>query len=94
MVRDFVRGQRRQRRRVTGAQVLDFLVAEKLLHIHRDANNVPVKKACETAHRNMRRVLESHGHERGKRKGNVGMTATLKIKRNKYLRFFFRNRAH
>jgi hypothetical protein len=70
LVQAFVRDKRNQRERVTGRQVLDFLLEKDILHIPVDASGSYVKKDFDSAYRNVRRFLETFGYQRGRRTGN------------------------
>jgi transposase len=92
-VRDFVRGERKMRRRVTARQVLDYFMRERLLFIPSDEHGVFMKTPFETALRQVRRWVERRGYQRGKRTGNLVPKESVLIHRNKYLRALFENRA-
>lgn len=71
-VRDYVRSRRQKRERVTGRQVLDYLVEKKYVDIATNSEGVYEKKAFETAYRNTRRWLQEFGgYKRGRRKNIV-----------------------
>jgi hypothetical protein len=83
------------RQRVTGHQVLDYLIEQKHLFVPVDAmgryQTVPFKAAF----RNVQRWLkEFGGYEQGKkRKGNLVPSEANVAKKHHYLRTFFSNRA-
>ena len=59
-IRDFVRGKRAKRERVTARQVLDFLAGEGLIAVEKNAEGVMDPKAFATAYRNVRRWLQKN----------------------------------
>lgn len=58
-VREFARGKRAKRERVTARQVLDFLVGEGLISVETNEEGVMVPKAFATAYRSVRRWLQN-----------------------------------
>jgi transposase len=93
MIREFVRGKRINRERVTAKEVLGKLVDEGILHIPHNEDGTFEEKAFESAYRNVRSWLQSCGYQRGKRTGNIIPNPELTVKRNDYLRQFFDNRS-
>jgi transposase len=93
LVRNFVRDYRKRMKRVTGRQVLDFMLEKELLSIDIEPDTgTYTKKGFATGYRNVRRWLERNGYQRGRRKGNVVPRADVAIKRDVYLKAFFANR--
>jgi transposase len=91
-VRNFVRGYRLQRKRVTGRQVLDFLVEKGFLVIQHEHTGGYEKESFRTAYRNVRLWMSYNGYKRGKRKGSIRFKDALIVERDLYLRAFFDNR--
>ena len=69
-VRDFVRQQRKQRKRVTAKQVLEMLLDDGVLVVPKDGNGHYMKTEYASAYRNTRVWLSRNGYQRGRRKGN------------------------
>jgi hypothetical protein len=93
-VQDFIRGCQMNRQRVTGRQVLDFLVEQKHHHIPVNHLGRYEKLPFTTAYRVVWKWLhEFGGYERGKRKGNLVPSPQNVTKKHHYLRTFFANRA-
>jgi transposase len=93
LVREFVRNRRAEIKRVTGRQVLDFLVEKGVVALERDHLGAYEKKAFEAAYRTTRRWLQANDYKRGRRKGNLVLRADIAVKRDVYLQAFFTNRA-
>jgi transposase len=91
LVREFVRKRRMNRQRVTGRQVLDFLVEQRVLHVPTDPDGKYQKKALAAAYRSVNRWLEYMAYRRGPRK-NMVPDETLALKRHQYLVEFMNNR--
>ena len=92
-VRTFVREQRKSRKRVTGRQVTDFLICEKLLFVPVDAEGIFEKRPFDSAYRTVRNWLQRHSYCRGKRTGNMVMKESVLLHKHRYLTTFFANRA-
>jgi len=81
-----------ERKRVTGRQVLDYLVKNKYIAVATNSDGVYEKKSFESAYRNTRRWLQEFGgYKRGRRK-NIVTSPEQTAKVHKYLRLFFDNR--
>lgn len=93
LIREFVRECRKELKRVTAKQVLDFLVEKEMVDIDRDETGIFAKKSHDTALRTTRRWLERNGYRRGRRKGNIRPKPEIAIKRDLYLQAFFANRS-
>ena len=91
-VRDFVRGRRTKRERVTARQVLDWFVEQGYLAVPKDSKGKYEKKPFENAYRATRRWIEAHGYERGKRTGNLVPSEKNLLMKQHYLQRFFDNR--
>jgi hypothetical protein len=92
-IRCFVQEERRERRQVTGRQVLDHLLELEYIHVPKDDTGLYKKTKLETAYRSCRRWLERHGYNRGRRKGNIVMKEHVALLRDQYLTKFFANEA-
>ena len=92
-VREFVRVERRNKKRVTARQLVDFFVANGVLYIPHDGNGIYTKTGFQTAYRATRRWLFRLGYKGGRRQNQIGYKPHVLIKRNSYLRQFFLNRA-
>ena len=92
-VREFVRECRRDRRRVTARQVLDFLYDKRYITIKKDDNDMYEKKSLATAYRNVRQYLQKQNYRRGRRTGNLGLKPNQILLRDQYLKAFMDNRA-
>lgn len=93
LVREFVRKERAERRRVTAVQVLEFLVDQGIVHIRRcRSGEGHDKKDYHAAHRSVQRWLVANDYRRGKRTGNVVMKEHIAAHRDRYLQAFFENR--
>jgi hypothetical protein len=80
--------------RVTGCQVLDFVVEQKHLFIPRDPLGRYQTAPFKAVYRSVQRWLsEFGGYEHGKRKGNLVPSPQNVAKKHHYLRTFFANRA-
>jgi hypothetical protein len=64
-VREFVRDRRSRRERVTGKQVLEFMVEKEIIIIPRDRMGFFERKAYATAVRAVNLWLEKNGYQRG-----------------------------
>ena len=93
LVREFVRRERAERRRVTAVQVMEYLVDEKILFIRPSPHGGYDKADYKAAHRATQRWLVSNDYRRGKRSGNVVLKEHIKLHRDRYLQAFFANRA-
>jgi transposase len=91
-VREFVRDRRSRRERVTGRQVLDFMVEKKIIVIPKDRMGFFEKKAFATAVRAVNVWLKKNGYHRGKRMGNIRLKESVAVAREKYLLSFVANR--
>jgi transposase len=91
-VREFVRDKRSRREHVTGRQVLDFLIAEEIVHVPKDDFGFYEKKALATAKRATNRWLKKNGYRRGKRSDNIRLKEHVAVKREQYLLEFIGNR--
>jgi len=81
------------RARVTGRQILEFCLEQKIIILPQATNNEEVdRKNFESAYRAVRRWIVRHGYKRGKRTGNVVMKDGVVEKRDQFLLCFFRNR--
>lgn len=86
-VRDFVRGRRLKKQRVTCRQVLDFLVHEGHIVIARDESGIYEKKKFSGAYRLVRKWVKNFaGYNQGKRTGNLVPTPQNIMKKHYYLR--------
>jgi hypothetical protein len=92
-VREFVRMQRKLRKRITGRQVLDFLVSENHLEVQKTDDGQYEKRSLSTAHRQVSRWLQRRYYQRGKRTGTLVQEKSVITLRNHYLQRFFENRA-
>eukprot|EP00977_Amphora_coffeiformis_P004592 scaffold992_cov175-Amphora_coffeaeformis.AAC.1 len=94
LICEFVRDQRRMRRRVTARQVLDLLLKKEIIRVPRkDNTNAYEKTAFATAYRNVRRWLSRHDYRRGKRSGNIRLKEHVAFQRDLYLKTFFNNKS-
>jgi hypothetical protein len=92
-VREFVRGERKLQKLVTGREVLDFFIKEGILCIPMDPKmGVFVKKDFQTASRNVRRYLQDYGYRRGRR-NNIAPNQSMIAKRHEYVQALFTNEA-
>ena len=91
-VQKYIREQRKKKERVTGRQVLDYLVQERFLVIPVDEFGIFEKKPFQSAYRNVRRFLEKLGYRRGRRTGNLVEKESVVLHRQNYLKSFFENR--
>ena len=73
MVREFVRGKRSKRERVTARQVLDLFVENKMVEVPTDVEGRMEKVAFQSAYRSTRRWLEANRYRRVKWTGNLVM---------------------
>ena len=90
-VRNFVREERLQKRRVTGRQIMDFFIKRGVLIVPRDKQGKYVQNDFNAAYRATRRWLHYQGYKRGRRK-NITFKTEILVKRNRYLRTLFNNR--
>jgi transposase len=92
-IREFVRTERKNRKRVTARQILDFLARKGILRIPVDQRTgVYEKTEFRAALRNVQRFVQSQGYRRGRR-NNIAPDPSLIIKRHEYLQAFFDNEA-
>lgn len=93
-VREYVREQRMERKRVTARQVVDFLIEKQYLAIPMDDTGVYMeKKALSAALRATQRWLFDYGgYKRGPRTGNLVPSEEHTAMKHHYLRVFFENR--
>jgi transposase len=92
-IREFVRTERKNRKRVTARQVLDFLAREDILHIPVDQRTgLYEKNELRVALRNVLRFLKGQGYRRG-RQNNIAPDPSLIVKRHEYLYRLFENEA-
>ena len=70
LVREYVRNERRQRKRVTAKQVCDHLLEKKLLAVPME-DGIYDRAKYNTAYRCTRRWLGTQGYQRGRRRGNI-----------------------
>ena len=87
LVRNFVCGERKEYRRVTGRQVYDFLKEKKILVVPDN------DKAHESAMRSTRRFLQRNGYHHGKRTGNMSIKRNIIVSRDTYLLKLFANKS-
>lgn len=92
-VREFVREERSNIRRVTPRQVLDFLVEKQFLHISTNPKTgVYARNDFWIAYRCVRRYLEDRGYRLGRR-NNIAPDPNLTCKRHIYVEAISTNRA-
>lgn len=91
-VREFVRAKRSKRERVTGRQVLDFLLAKGEIEIPSDEEGNTLPKDFNAAYRSVHRWLQRNGYNRGRRTGNLVMKESVILHKHRYLRRFWENR--
>jgi transposase len=92
LVRDFVRGMRSKRERVTGEEVTHHLIAESLLDVEKEDEETFDRKALDSARRAVRRFLIQHGYKRGKKKGAIVASPKNEFERDFYLSTLLQNR--
>lgn len=91
-VREFVRGKRAKRERVTARQVLDFLAVADLIVVETNEEGVMDPKAFQAAIRSVQRWLQKNSYNRGRRTGNLVMKESVILHKHRYLRRFWANR--
>mgnify|MGYP005854614081 CR=1 FL=1 len=91
-VREYVRSERAERRRVTARQVLEFMLESKDITVELDEDGKYEKRALATAYRRCRGYLQQLGYKRGKRSGNIVVKQHIAVKRDLFLKAFFENR--
>jgi hypothetical protein len=83
----FIRDKRKKQEKVTIRQVMEYAIAENMMHV--DCQN---KVACKKRLRKVLRLLQAFGYQRHKRTGYIVPTLANLMEREEYLRLFFLNR--
>lgn len=93
LVRDFVREERKLRKRVTATEVLHMLVDKGIVDMEKDSTGNYSKTALWAGQRAVRRFVIRNGYKRGKKKGTITPSPENEAKRDRYLRRLIENRA-
>jgi hypothetical protein len=91
-IMEFVRERRTKRERTTAKQVMEYLVAQEVLHIPKDSDGLYSKKEYNSTYRNVRRFMAKLGYTQGRHTGNIVPTTAVLLERIQYLKAFHDNR--
>ena len=91
MVRDHVRDQRKERKRVMARQLVNLLVDMEIIGISKDVLGKYNRRVFNSSYRAMRRCLGKEKYKRGLRTGNLVPSPTVLLKKHQFLRRFWNN---
>ena len=92
LVRNFVRGLRQNKQRVTARQLVEYLESQGIINIEKEDDNTYKQKEFAAAYRCTRRWLKRNHYQRGRRSNQIVQKEGVILKRHKYLHDFFKNR--
>lgn len=85
LVREFIRGRRILRQRVTTSQVLDFFVEKEILEVQEDEPGIMNRTALRTALRCVQRYVNRRGFARGRKTGTISVRPHHIAWRNRHI---------